>query len=145
MRLAIVALTGDRKAVMRWKAAQFHQWLYLKRRIRMVGWRKLGIPFGNLSTRPGGRQTLIEIWNALQSGELYFVKVDDEERSQHVIDVDGVAPGPFDEADRGHHHSGRSDVKKSREDHGTGLPVSKKAKHRPRGPKSQKFIDSDSD
>ena len=125
---------------MYWNKGWFHQRVYVNRRLDMKGWEKLNLPFRNLSHIPVGKESLLRIRDAFLNDEIYFVKVSQEELSNHVEDILGVGPATFEPQDIGRHHPGRSDQKKSRFNHKTGEPVSKKRRCRPNGVKTPKYV-----
>ena len=112
----------------------FHQYIFKKRRLRLP-W-PLDVRFCNLSKlRVDELARLLEY---LQDGALYFYKVSDWEDYAFANDIEGVAPGRFDNL--GSLHSGRSDVKKSRFDRATGRPISSRRRLRLAGTKTPKYL-----
>ncbi|KAM5545550.1 hypothetical protein V8D89_000588 [Ganoderma adspersum] len=89
----LVVLTGDHEACMHWSLAQYCKRIFIKYRLRLVGWPH-DIVFTNLSDVTGSER-ILRLFALWESGVLRFVPVDDDEVEAARRNPLTAAPGPL--------------------------------------------------
>ncbi|KAI0349998.1 hypothetical protein OH77DRAFT_1431485 [Trametes cingulata] len=130
-------LTGDKSAAMRWTMLAYHQYVYVRRRAKLVGWPK-DIPFTNLSSL--NKPVLLALLRRWRKGALRFLPVTETELMENARHPELVSPGM---CSHGPPLVCRDDIKCSRFDKTTGEPVSKNRRLRTKGATTPKVIDLD--
>ncbi|OJT10036.1 hypothetical protein TRAPUB_13488 [Trametes pubescens] len=130
-----VKLTGDKHASMWWTLHRYHQYLYVRRHVCIVGW-PTHVRFTNLSYLNMG--VIMHLQNLFSTEKLTFEYVDDDTYYENTRRPEAVAFS--EEYDLGRPFAGRDDIKKSRFDSKTGEPISRRAKVRTRGAITPKYV-----
>ncbi|KAI0324761.1 hypothetical protein GY45DRAFT_1340572 [Cubamyces sp. BRFM 1775] len=137
MKASLVRLTKDKTAKMWWTMHAYHQYVYMRRRARLVGWPS-DVRFADLSTLK--KPTLETLHRRWRRRALRFERITEAEAFANSRHPERVVPGA--ECDEGICHQGRDDIKKSRFDKETGLPVSSRRKLRLKGATSNKLVET---
>ncbi|KAL1938474.1 hypothetical protein VTO73DRAFT_11497 [Trametes versicolor] len=131
-------VSGDPCAKMQWTVGRFCSLVFLKYRLRLVGWPK-GIAFANLSKAATGMDRILLFYLAWRTGELEFVPVTQAEYNEAKRNPASAAPTQRHAGVRP--KLGRSDIKKRR-----ARPTVDTLRFPPRyirnGPKSFKWVSS---
>nr|VWO97613.1 Uncharacterized protein [Ganoderma boninense] len=90
---SLVDLTGIQHAHMPWTEAGFRDRMIFEYHCGVEGWPRR-VPFKNLSSLKGGCEPLLEIRDALVSGEMRIVKLTDEQLAAARADPDSFLPNP---------------------------------------------------
>ncbi|KAI0759264.1 hypothetical protein BD413DRAFT_617889 [Trametes elegans] len=139
MKLALVRITQDKTAHMCWTRLAFHEYVFVRRRVRLLGWPST-VPFQNLGALP--LATLKRLHRRWCHKQLRFVRVGEDELAAHRRDPDATAPG---KCVPGPPLRVRDDIKTSRFDPEKGEPVSDRRKLRTRGAISAKYVEDSDD
>ena len=134
--LSTVRVTQDKTAKMWWTMHGYHQYLYMRRCVRLVGWPS-DVRFSSLAAHK--KPTLDTLHSRWRRRLLRFELITPEEAFKNSRHPERVVPGV--EYEEGTPHQGRDDIKKSRFDKKTGLPVSSRRKLRLKGATSKKIVD----
>ncbi|KAH9918893.1 uncharacterized protein BXZ73DRAFT_80437 [Epithele typhae] len=90
----LVRLTDDPKVEMRWTLERFAKHIFVKHRLRLVGWPH-GTKFGNLSENATSLNELIGLHRLWDRGDLRFERVGIEEAEAARANCRLAAPTPF--------------------------------------------------
>ncbi|KAH9886000.1 hypothetical protein C8Q73DRAFT_669272 [Cubamyces lactineus] len=136
MKASLVRLTKDQTAKMWWDMHGY-QYLYMRRCVRLVGWPS-NVRFSNPAMQK--KPALDTLYSRWRRRLLRFERITAEEAFKNSRHPERVVPGT--EYDEGIGHQGRNDIKKSRFDKKTGLPVSSRRKLRLKGATSKKIVEA---
>lgn len=139
-------LTGNPKASMKWAPVHYALGVVYRGRYRLVGWpKKEGVPFGNLSSIPGGEPVMEFLLSLWLDGTMYFAPADDDYRDLAKRNPKAVLPAdpPPRKAPKCWGSCGRNDIGKGRARPVTN-PEGKPLRRKKDGPKTPKIcLDSD--
>ncbi|KAH9918889.1 uncharacterized protein BXZ73DRAFT_105045 [Epithele typhae] len=90
----LVRLTDDPKVEMRWTLERFAKHIFVKHRLRLIGWPH-GTKFGNLSENATSLNELIGLHRLWDRGDLRFERVGIEEAEAARANCRLVGPTPF--------------------------------------------------